>query len=154
VRDLGTGTSSLTLFQQVGGTIGLAVTGTLFASTLVAETPRQLIEAGVPAEFANQFASGGASEFNQLTSVGDLGATILASVPEQFRPAVEPMIPNIVNGIHIAFSIATGSTFVVGIVTSLLAALVVFVIMPAGRIGEREEAGWRASAARPEPALD
>ena len=31
-RDLGTGTSSLTLFQQVGGTIGLAITGTIFGS--------------------------------------------------------------------------------------------------------------------------
>ncbi len=154
VRDLGTGTSSLTLFQQVGGTIGLAVTGTLFASTLVDETPRQLIAAGVPPEFADQFASGGSSGFNQLTSVGDLGATILASVPEQFRPLVEPLIPNIENGIHTAFSIATGSTFVVGIITALLAALVVAVVMPAGRIGEREDAGWRASSARPEPALD
>jgi EmrB/QacA subfamily drug resistance transporter len=154
VRDLGTGTSSLTLFQQVGGTIGLAVTGTLFASTLLDETPKQLIEAGVPPQFANEFASGGSTQFNQLTSVGDLGATILAQVPAEARSFVEPLIPDIVNGIHTAFSIATGSTFVVGIITALLAALVVAVIMPAGKIGEREEAGWRPSRARPEPALE
>jgi EmrB/QacA subfamily drug resistance transporter len=154
VRDLGTGTSSLTLFQQVGGTIGLAVTGTIFASTLVDETPRQLVEAGVPSQFADQFASGGSTQFNQLTSVGNLGASILAQVPEQFRATVEPMIPAIVEGIHTAFSIAVGSTFVVGIVTALLAAIIVAVLMPAGKIGEREEAGWRSSPARPEPALD
>jgi EmrB/QacA subfamily drug resistance transporter len=154
VRDLGTGTSSLTLFQQVGGTIGLAVTGTIFASTLVDETPRQLVEAGVPSQFADQFASGGSSQFNQLTSVGNLGASILAQVPEQFRATVEPMIPAIVEGIHTAFSIAVGSTFVVGIVTALLAAIIVAVLMPAGKIGEREEAGWRSSPARAEPALE
>ena len=154
VRDLGTGTSSLTLFQQVGGTIGLAITGTIFGTTLLEETPTQLVAAGVPPEFANQFGNADSSEFNQLTSVGDLGASILASVPEQFRSTVEPMIPAIVNGIHTAFSIAVASTFVVGIVTALIAALVVLVVMPAGKIGQREEAGWRRSATEPEPAFD
>ncbi len=154
VRDLGTGTSSLTLFQQVGGTIGLAITGTIFGSTLLEETPEQLVEAGVPPQFADQFASADASQFNDLTGVGDLGASILAQVPEQFQATVEPLIPAIVEGIHTAFSIATGATFVVGIVTALIAALVVALVMPAGRIGEREESGWRASAPKAEPALD
>ena len=34
VERLGTATSNLTLFQQVGGTVGLAVTGTIFASVM------------------------------------------------------------------------------------------------------------------------
>jgi MFS family permease len=152
VRDLGTGTSNLTLFQQLGGTIGLAVTGTLFASTLLEETPRQLIEAGVPPEFANAFAEGGSTSFNQLTSVGDLGAAILAQVPEEARPFVEPLIPDIVSGIHTAFSIATGATFAVGIVTALIAAAVVFVWMPAGRMGQQVETEAAAGAGLPEPA--
>ena len=156
VRDLGTGTSSLTLFQQVGGTIGLAITGTIFGSTLLEETPEQIVEAGVPPQFADQFASDDASQFNELTSVGDLGASILAQVPEEFQATVEPLIPAIVDGIHTAFSIATGATFVVGIITALIAALVVALVMPAGRIGEREQSGWRASAPKsePEPAFD
>jgi EmrB/QacA subfamily drug resistance transporter len=154
VRDLGTGTSSLTLFQQIGGTIGLAITGTIFGTTLLEETPNQLIQSGVPAEFANGFAGADASQFNQLTSVGDLGASILAQVPEEARAFVEPLIPAIVDGIHTAFSIAVASTFVIGIVTALLAALVVFLVMPAGRIGVPERAGWRASAPKAEPALD
>ncbi len=137
VRDLGTATSSLTLFQQVGGTVGLAITGTIFGTTLLEEVPDQLVAAGVPEQFVAQFASGDSGTFNNLTNVGDLGASILASVPEQVRPLVEPMIPAIVEGIHVAFSIATSATFVVGIVTSLLAALVVLVLMPAGRVGER-----------------
>ena len=141
VRQLGTATSSLTLFQQVGGTVGLAITGTLFASTLVDEIPGQLSRAGVPAEFASQFSAGGDdSSFNELTSVGDLGASILASVPEAFRDQVEPMIPAIVSGIHTAFSIATGATFLVGIITALIAAAVVLVVMPAGKMGQPVEA--------------
>ena len=139
IRQLGTATSSLTLFQQVGGTVGLAITGTLFGSTLLDEIPKQLTAAGVPPQFADQFASGDAGSFNDLTSVGDLGASILAGVPEAFRAQVEPMIPAIVSGIHTAFSIATGATFLVGIVTALLAALVVLVVMPAGKMGEHVE---------------
>jgi len=137
VRDLGTATSSLTLFQQVGGTVGLAITGTIFGTTLLEETPKQLVAAGVPEQFATQFASGDSGSFNDLTNVGDLGASILANVPEQARPLVEPLIPAIVNGIHVAFSIATSATFMIGIATSLLAALVVLVLMPAGKVGER-----------------
>ena len=140
VRELGAGTSAVTLFQQVGGSVGLAIAGTVFGSVLLEEVPRQLTAAGVPAQFADQFASGEGSALNDLTSVGDLGASILADVPEQARPLVEPLIPAIVEGIHTAFSIATGATFVVGIVTSLLAALVVLVLLPAGKVGERVSA--------------
>ncbi len=157
VRDLGTATSSLTLFQQVGGTVGLAITGTIFGSKLLEETPRQLVAAGIPEQFASQFASGDSASFNELTTVGDLGASILANVPEQARPLVEPLIPAIVNGIHVAFSIATSATFVIGIATALLAALVVLVLMPAGKVGERV-GGTTESApvtpGMPEPAAD
>jgi hypothetical protein len=156
VRQLGTATASLTLFQQVGGTVGLAITGTLFASTLVEEIPEQLTAAGVPAQFASQFSGAtDASSFNELTSVGDLGASILAQVPEAFRAQVEPIIPMIVSGIHTAFSLATASTFVVGIFTALLAALVVLVLMPAGKMGERQAGDIaRTESFTPEPAID
>jgi EmrB/QacA subfamily drug resistance transporter len=138
-RSLGSATSSLTLFQQVGGTIGLAITGTVLSTKLVEEMPRQMESAGVPAQIASQFGSGGNVDFNQLTSVGgDLGAQILGNTPDQFKPFVQPVIGAIVDGIHTAFSIATGATFVVGIVTALLAAAVVLLVMPAGRIGQRE----------------
>ena len=134
VRNLGTATSSLTLFQQVGGTVGLAITGTIFGSTFLDEVPRRLTAAGVPSQFADQFASGDGSALNDIGGVGDLGAQILAGVPEAFRAEVEPLIPAIVSGIHDAFSIATGSTFVLGIGTALLAALIVLVVLPAARM--------------------
>jgi len=123
---------------------------------LLEEVPNALVDAGVPPQFADQFASGGSTSFNQLTSVGDLGENILAQVPEQFRSAVEPLIPAIVGAIHTAFSIATGATFVVGIVTALLAALVVLVFMPAGKIGEQDPAmaAITPPAGAPEPSLE
>ena len=150
VADLGTGTSSVTLFQQLGGTVGLAITGSIFGSVLLEEVPKQLTAAGVPAQFATQFTSGGASSFNSLTGVGDLGAKILAQVPPAFRSQVEPLIPALVSGIHEAFSLATASTFVVGIITALLAALIVLVVMPAGRMGEHAQ-GVEPVAQRIEP---
>ena len=136
VRFLGTATSSLTLFQQVGGTIGLAIAGTIFGSVVLEEVPKRMVEAGVPEQFAGQ-ASGGSDFLNSISQVGDLGAAILAQVPDQFKSVVEPLIPAMVNAIHQSISIATGATFVLGIVTALLAALVVLIVMPAGKIGER-----------------
>ena len=137
VRSLGAATSGLTLFQQLGGTIGLAIAGTVFGSTLLEEIPRQMTTNGVPAEITSQFGSGGAFSTSQLTSVGgNLGQAILSQVPAQFQAAVEPFIAAMVDAIYTAFSIATGAAFVVGIATSLTAALVVLVLMPAGRIGQ------------------
>ena len=121
IQRLGTATSNLTFFQSVGGTIGLAITGTIFGTTLAAEAPRQLVAAGVPPELA----AAGGGQLDAATAVGDLGAAILAQVPEAFRAQVEPFIPAIVEAIHQAVSIATASTFYVGVAASLLAALLV-----------------------------
>jgi EmrB/QacA subfamily drug resistance transporter len=130
VRDLGTGTSSLTLFQQVGGTVGLALTGTIFTETLLKEVPQQLTAAGVPPQIVQGFATGGGNALNQLTGVGDLGARILASVPAAFQAQVAPFIDQIVGAIHTSFSIATGAAFTVGIATAAIAAIVAVVTIP------------------------
>ncbi len=162
VRELGTATSSVTLFQQVGGTVGLAIVGTIFGSVFLEEVPPRLTAAGVPPEFASGFASGGGDTLNQIGGVGDLGESILGQVPEPFRATVEPLIPGIVDAIHQAFSVATASTFVIGIISALLAALVVLVLLPAGRIGwasgpeaegevEREAGDTVASAPKAQP---
>jgi EmrB/QacA subfamily drug resistance transporter len=124
IARLGTATSNLTFFQQVGGTVGLAITGTIFASTLTEEVPRQVAAAEIPPELAEMMAQGGL-ESEQLTAVGDLGAAILGGVPEELREGVEPFIPALVDAIHQAFSLATSETFVIGVLTSLIAAGVV-----------------------------
>jgi EmrB/QacA subfamily drug resistance transporter len=138
VHELGTATSSLTLFQQIGGTVGLAITGTLFGTRLLDELPRQMSAAGVPPQLAGQFASGGGAALNNVAGVGNLGAQILQGVPSEARPQVEPLIPAIVGAVHDAFSIATAQTFVVGIATAVLAAAFVLVVLPAARMRHAE----------------
>jgi EmrB/QacA subfamily drug resistance transporter len=122
--EIGVGTSSLTFFQQIGGTIGLTIAGTVFASRLIEEIPVQLVKAGVPADFVSQFRPDAALD---ISGTGDLGARILASVPEAARAFVEPLVPAIVAGIHEAASLALASTFWVGVAGALVAlAAVVF----------------------------
>ena len=141
LRQLGTATSNLTFFQQVGGTVGLAITGTIFGTTLAEEAPRQLASADLPPELAGALAGGGA-QADAVTGVGDIGAEILAQVPEAFRSQVEPFIPVIVDAIHQAISIATANTFVIGIGASLLAA---------GLVAMLKEVPMRHEATAPAP---
>ncbi len=125
-RQLGVATSNLTFFRQIGGTVALAIVGTIFGSAFQEQLVPQMTAAGVPGPITSQFAqaaSTGQVDFNQLTGTGDMGATILASIPEAFRAAVEPFIANIVQGIHQAFSLGVAQTFWVGVGASILAAL-------------------------------
>jgi MFS family permease len=125
---LGVATSNLTFFRQIGGSVGLAIVGTIFGTSLQEELPRQLVAHGVPQQAAAQFAQSGGA-LDELVGVGrDLGAAILAGVPESFRPLVEPLIPNIVAGIHDAFSLAVAGTFMIGVVASVAAFAAALVI--------------------------
>jgi len=120
---LGVATSNLTFFRQIGGSVGLAVTGTIFGTRLVEELPGQLTAAGVPAQAVSQFSGASTSALDNLVGVGgNLGEQILATVPEAFRAAVQPMIPLIVDGIHRAFTIGVTAAFQLGVVTTILAA--------------------------------
>ena len=124
-RQIGTATSSLTLFQQLGGSVGLAVAGTIFGSRLVEELPRQL-SSSVPPQVTAGFAGGGSSAvLGQLTGVGDLGQAILAAAPVAARAQLEPFVPAIVEAIHRAFSIATASTFTFGLAVAAVVLIVV-----------------------------
>ena len=124
-QQIGTATSSLTLFQQLGGSVGLAVAGTVFGSRLVQEIPLQLASSSVPPQVAAGFAGSGTAAIGQLSGVGDLGQAILASVPVAARAQIEPFVPAIVEAIHRAFSIATASTFTFGIAAAAVAVIVV-----------------------------
>jgi EmrB/QacA subfamily drug resistance transporter len=136
-RQVGSATASLTFFQQIGGTIGLTIAGTLLADSLTKELPGQMLANGVPQQFVDQFqTAGGSGSALDLTGTGDLGATILANIPEAFRAQVAPIIPNIVAGIHDAFAIAIASTFWVSIGAAVPAALLVLLLPATGRSGQ------------------
>jgi len=123
-RQIGTATSSLTLFQQVGGSVGLAAAGTVFGSTLVEELPRQFSASPLPRQVVDAFPTS-AGVINQLVGVGNIGQAILAGVPAGARAQIEPFLPDIVAAIHRAFSLATASTFVFGIGAAAIAAVMV-----------------------------
>jgi EmrB/QacA subfamily drug resistance transporter len=126
---IGVATSSLTFFQQIGGTVGLTLAGTILADRLTTEIPAQLGRAGVPAAFlANFSVANPAAAQLDLTGTGDLGARILAIVPPEAKALVQPLIPGIVNGIHEAFSIAIASTFWIGIGGAIIAAVLVLFV--------------------------
>jgi len=118
---LGVATSNLTFFRQIGGTVALAIVGTLFATSFQEQLAPQMTASGVPAAVVNGFTQAmhsGALDFNQLTGTGDLGQSIAAA-----QPALAPVVPQIVAGIHQAFSLGVASTFIIGVGASILAAL-------------------------------
>jgi hypothetical protein len=125
-RQIGAATSSVTFFQQIGGTIGLTIAGTVFGERFAQEVPTRLEAAGVPAAFASAFAAGG--DGVDLQGTGDLGERILASVPPEQQPFVEPLIPGIVGAIYDSVSIAIASSFWVGIAAAIVAVIVVVFI--------------------------
>jgi EmrB/QacA subfamily drug resistance transporter len=140
-RQVGSASASLTFFQQIGGTIGLTIAGTILADSLTKEIPARLLENGLPQQMVDQFTaagqSGGGSALD-LTGTGDLGATILQSIPEAFRAFVQPFIPAIVTSIHEAFAIAIASTFWVSIAAAALAAFLTLFLKegrPASQMG-------------------
>jgi EmrB/QacA subfamily drug resistance transporter len=125
-QQIGAATSSVTFFQQIGGTIGLTIAGTIFGERFAQEVPTRLVAAGVPEQFASAFVGGG--EGVDLQGTGDLGQRILASVPPGQQAFVQPLIPGIVGAIYDSVSIAIASSFWVGIAAAIVAAFVVVFI--------------------------
>jgi MFS family permease len=117
---LGAATGALTFFRQVGGTVGLAIGGTLFGSALVSEIPTQMTKAGVPAALSQQFASSGSA--SELAGVGGL-AQVLANVPEQFRGMVA-------TGLHEAFSLAIASALWISVAAAVVGLVVTAIGLP------------------------
>jgi hypothetical protein len=82
------------------------------------DLPTQMVAAGVPQQaVALMQQAGSGFDLNQLTGVGDLSATLQGLLP----PEAQVLIPNIVEGVHGAFSLATAQTFWLGVVGSVIA---------------------------------
>ncbi len=126
IRQLGVATSNLTFFRQIGGSVGLALLGTVFANRFAGEVVPQLRSSGVPRQLVDQFGSASAGgNASGLIEVGkDQATALLGRVPEAMRPLVEPFVPNVLSGLHQAFSLAIGEVFLIGVGTTLAAAVV------------------------------
>ena len=155
-HELGVATSNLTFFRQIGGTVALAIVGTIFGSSFQERLGPQLSAAGVPPQVVagfGQAASSGALDFNKLTGVGDLGKAILSSVPPQVQGVIEPYIGQIVVGIHDAFSLAVAQTFYVGIAAAAISAIAAATMREhALRTSAAQTAAPKASVAESRPA--
>ncbi len=127
-HELGVATSSLTFFRQIGGTIALAISGTVFETAFNDQLVPKMGAAGVPPQIVTgiQQAMGtGRFDLNQVAGVGlDLGKAILAALPAAAQAVVAPFVSNIVTGIYEAFSAAVAQTFYIGIVAAAIAAVV------------------------------
>jgi EmrB/QacA subfamily drug resistance transporter len=127
-RQMGVATSALTFFRQIGGSIGLAIAGTVFGSSVVAEAPRQLAVNGIPQPMINlvrEHMSQG-----QLTSVGDAGARLLSQVPEQFRQQVAAYLPGMEAAFKEAMSLAIANALWFGVAAAAVAAVIIVTLLP------------------------
>jgi hypothetical protein len=112
----------MTFLRQVGGSVGLAISATLFGQAFAQELPGRLLAHGVPARIVTQFTSNraGVGQGN-LTGV-NLGAQLQHTLPAP----LQLLIPRIVAGVHDAFALAIGQVFwmtVGGAAAALLAIL-------------------------------
>jgi len=122
VRQLGAATSTLVFLRQIGGSVGLAISGTIFSQSFTQKLPGAMMQHGVPVRVANLFTHGASnSSGGNLTGVG-LTAQLRHSLP----PALQHLIPNIVAAINDAFSRSIGTVFwltfgagIVALVTTL-----------------------------------
>jgi len=133
---LGVATSNLTFFRQIGGSVGLAIAGTVFATALADELPRKLtpivgqIVAAAPPEFQDQitagFQQGGDSlDLNNLTGVGQsFGGALIDSIVTQVPASVAPAIHQIFDPFKGALDTAFFDAFSHGIAQSFLLGLV------------------------------
>jgi EmrB/QacA subfamily drug resistance transporter len=124
-RRIGVATSNLTFFRQIGGSVGLAIAGSIFASTFASQLPTQLATAGVPTAIVSQFAQGSGSATNSLTGVGNLTSQLNAQLPA----AAKPFIPHIAAGIQGDLATSIAGLMWLGAAASL-AALLVLLLMP------------------------
>jgi MFS family permease len=132
---LGVATSNLTFFRQIGGSVGLAIAGTLFGTTIRDQLPVQLtpvigqIVAQLPAELRDQAAaafadgtSGSTLDLNDLTGVGQsFGGVVIDGAPAQFQALLEPFRAALDGAFNDTLSLAIANTFFMGVLAAVLA---------------------------------
>jgi EmrB/QacA subfamily drug resistance transporter len=121
-HELGTATSDLTLFRQIGTTVGITAAFTLFRNNLSwGLLHDQIVGAGAPSALVPPTAPAG-FDLGALTSVGSSsGLDFIKQVPTQFQASF-------VNGFHAAFTIAIANSIWLGVGAAAVAAVASLVI--------------------------
>jgi EmrB/QacA subfamily drug resistance transporter len=114
-HELGTATSDLTLFRQIGTTVGIALAFTLFRVNLTWDLLRgQIIAAGAPTALLPATAPA-AFDPGSLTSVG--GGNVLSFL-QQLPAQLQPIF---VTGFHSAFTLAIADSIWLGVGAAVVA---------------------------------
>jgi len=136
---LGVTSSSVQLFRQIGGTVGVAIMGTLMSNTIKDE-----MTANLPAEAQQFLAQPGMQDkadalLNpQLLVAPDKLAEIQTSLPA----AAQPMFEQLITALKSALAIGLDHVFTVGLVIGIAAFVLTFLL---------KEIPLRTSNAEPKP---
>jgi EmrB/QacA subfamily drug resistance transporter len=172
---LGVATSNLTFFRQIGGSVGLAIAGTVFGTSLQERVPAAIASVAQPAMAAAPAEQRGALvgffqgmagtnfDFNTQTGVGQsVGQLLIDRAPADLVPVLQPFKGAFDLAFAQQMSLAIAQTFVIGV----LAAAVAFVFALAmrelplrsthgpGRPVEESPRGPEARPLRQAPAAD
>ncbi|HEX2754354.1 MAG TPA: MDR family MFS transporter [Candidatus Limnocylindrales bacterium] len=141
-HELGAATSDLTLFRQIGTTVGITMAFTLFRINLSWDLLRnQIIDAGAPAALVPATPPAG-FDLGTLTSVGGSSPLdFVSQIPAQFQAAF-------LNGFHGAFTIAIADSLWLGVGASALAVVAVLLLH---EIPLRRTTGAEVPVSTPEP---
>jgi hypothetical protein len=124
-EQLGTATSDLTLFRQIGTSVGLTVAFTLFRNNLswglLHDSIVKALPAGTPLEAQPPVQAPAGFDLGQLTSVGSPVSSILSHVPPQLQSAYAA-------GFHQAFSIAIADSVWIGVGAAVLSFVAVLAL--------------------------
>jgi hypothetical protein len=100
--------------RQIGGSVGLAIAGTIFSSTFANTLPAKLVAAGTPRSVASTIAG---QRAGTLTGVGNVGSQLGSALPPQLRP----LVPQIIGGVQDAMAGAVADLFWLGAAAGALA---------------------------------
>jgi EmrB/QacA subfamily drug resistance transporter len=145
---LGVATSTLTFFRQIGGSVGLAIADTVFASTFASRLPVSLRAHGIPQPLIDQLVK----QSNALQGVGNLSALLRGVLP----PQAQPLVPGIVTAVHEAFTVAVANLFWISLIAGAMALVCTLILrdIPLRSATElRQETLAEAPQAAPTPRL-
>ncbi len=133
-KDLGVATSTMTFLRQIGGSVGLAIAGTIFNSALLTNIPVQLTAHQVPAAIVQYQTANQSTASNDFTGVESLTTELNRKINDEIAAvnsnvqagristavartqiaqlhSTQQYVPNMVAGIHDSFSLAAGTVF-------------------------------------------
>ena len=144
-RYMSSSISAIQFIRQMGGTIGLAIIGSLVNQKLVQQIPKHVpgqVLAGIPAQLRSQL-------LNPEALFGGGISKVLASAPPAARAQLARALPTIIEGVRVSLAESVHVAFVIGLVLALLAAGISLFIreIPLKRMTAAQE---RAMAARSE----